>query len=460
MVQVVSREKKLYQLTSATFDLVNFVDHDGIPKPLAASYQPTLYWPDGRWCFPATLYMAHLVRRARSRRNHGGTLHTYATQLSHLLRFCYRNRTDMADLSDNQFTLFVRGLSAPSGSIRTRNPNSVRAICHVSLNFLQFVGDLYGIPNFISPQGVIRAEQVERKMRLRDGRHHSVSVWEHHAIPLPEPFKTRLPIAANLISALRKAAVQISPTSFIRKRRLTLLLLLEITGGRRAEIAELSVRSVREAAEMAKPMLELVTLKGRGANRERKRLIPVARHDIDQVLQYIQFYRDPLVKQLHGSALGDGHVIVSESTGRGLQPNTITQEIWALRRETGLEAPACAHMFRHRYCTKIFVGMIEQHKASNEDEFRRMLISRDQIKAKVLEWTGHASLESLDRYIHLAFDELAGNEKAIQAATLQHKLSSFKDRLHERALEATDPLLAQMIDSFLSELSELSEPSG
>lgn len=450
MAHAHSREKKLYRGTSESFNFVDHVGANGVPRPLPAGLVPALYWPDGRWCYPANLYMADLVRRSLSRRNRGGTLHTYATQLSHLIRFCYRNDTDFIDLTDNQFKLFVRGLSSKDSN---REINSVRAICNVCLEFLAYTGEVYGVPTFVSPDGAIKAARVKRTVYMGNGKPRSVLTWEHVALPHPSPPKERLPISSESIVALRKAAVKSSPNAFIKMRRLVLLLLLEVTGGRRGEVAELTIDAVRSAKQMDNPLMELVTLKKRGTTPS-KRLIPISRHDIDYLDNYLQLYRNPHVRRIFGNIVGDGKVLVSDTSGTGLQPNTITQEVWTLRLHSGLSVPVCAHMFRHRFCTKVLISLIEEHKERNADEFRQRLISNNDLMTKLTQWTGQSSIESLQRYIHLAFEEFAHTKQVVNSTIVRQKLDSFKARLLERGLLAEDPLLAKMIDSFLGELSD------
>ena len=76
-----------------------------------------------------------------------------------------------------------------------------------------------------------------------------------------------------------------------------------------------------------------------------------------------------------------------------------------LRKAAGIEdEEACLHAFRHRYITNIFRDLIKTHHYQNESDLRRALLSTETLKLKVMEWTGHSSVESLDHYIHLAFE--------------------------------------------------------
>lgn len=458
------RREKLYHLTTSSFALVHHVDARHRPHPLPAADVPTLTWPDGRWCVPANKFMIELCRNARSRRNRGGTLHTYATQISHLIRFCYDNQTDLIDLTDNQFTLFVRGLAAqrqdaPHGP-SVRDSNTVRAIAHRCLEFLDCVGRFYGEQSFVGEAGCIRAEKVEVTSGFRqNGRQASpVVTWHHHSLPTPEPQRKRLPVSEAAISELRMAVVKIPCSSFVRKRRFTLLRLLEITGGRRSEIRELTVASVLQAAAMACPMLRLITVKGRGRNKDRTREIPISRHDAMLLKEFAEKNRRPVIRKTCGLERDDGFLLVNEKTGKQLEANTVTQEIWLLRRGAGISYELCAHMFRHRYCTKLMIALIQQHEARNQDEFRRLLLSSEELKQKVCQWTGHSDTASLERYLHLAFEELTGASEIVDAAQLRSKVESLRATLQQVRLEGADATIDAVLAEFLSDLEQHSAP--
>ncbi|OJY97861.1 MAG: hypothetical protein BGP25_00015 [Lysobacterales bacterium 63-13] len=81
-------------------------------------------------------------------------------------------------------------------------------------------------------------------------------------------------------------------------------------------------------------------------------------------------------------------------------------------------------MFRHRFITKLFVALIEQHRVANPEAFRSMLLSGEELKTKVSEWTGTRP-ESLDAYIDLAFDEVAGFKKIFDLVTVGLTVDSF-----------------------------------
>ncbi|MDZ4281327.1 MAG: site-specific integrase [Hydrogenophaga sp.] len=296
---------------------------------------------------------------------------------------------------------------ADDASVRLRDASTTIAIGQVCLRLIAHAGALVGNSNLVGPSGSIFASRVNRR-----SRGFSSSSWHHLSFPLPSEKRVRMPLSLALIERLQAAATQSSTSVYQRVRRYLMLRLLEITGGRRSEVSALTVESVRAAAKMQKPSLSLVTRK-RGDNLVR--LVPITRHDVRLLLDFIDGPRAILIRKTCGKHRDDGYVLISSTKGTGIRPNTITQEIFALRRSAKIEEKACAHMFRHRFITKLFIALIEQHRFETDDTFRRWLISAETFKRQVLEWTGHRSAQSLERYIHLAFNEFTGISRAVDA---------------------------------------------
>jgi integrase len=379
------------------------------------------------------MYILELYARGLSRKHRGGTLLAYATNISHLIRFCHQNHTDLIDLTDNQFTLFIVTLIGErrkrNREVLMRDANSVIAIGRNCLDFLASVGRLYDDEDFVGPRGRILAQQrvaeIRRDRNVGGGRALLRKYWHHRAFPTPDPKKRRMPISSKNIEQLRAAVGPASKTIFQRKRRYVMLKLLEITGGRRSEVAALTIASVREAAAMSEPKLTLMTAKQRGG-REEFRRVPIARHDIVFFLEFIEKNRRRVVRNTCGTANDDGYVFISETTGRKLQPNTITQEIATLATAAGINEKVSPHMFRHSFITKLFVVLIEQHRFENVDDFRRALLDTEWMKAEIQQWTGHRSVSSLDVYIHMAFGEIAGFKGTKSAVSATRILESLK----------------------------------
>lgn len=426
---------KLYRLTEATFSLPFYVDEKRIPRTTAAQDIPMLTWPNGAWCLPANVYMLELYHRGLSRKNRGGTLLAYATNISHLIRFCFNNKIDFIDLTDNQFSLFIKTLTGESSKDnperRARDANSVIAIGRNSLDFLTCVGKLFNDDSFVGPTGRIVIDKREASIHLSGrpkGRDKLIRIYlHHHSFPTPDPKKKRLPISAANIRKLYDAAESASKTMYQRKRRYVMLKLLEITGGRRSEVAALTTESVRQASLMAEPMLMLLTAK---RPTESYRYIPVARHDIEFLLEFIDINRRRVIRTTCSLEKDDGFVLVSETTGHRIRPNTITQEIRILAQHATIDVKTCPHMFRHAFITNVFVALIEQHHFENPDGFRMAILDTEGIKQEVLEWTGHSDIRSLEPYIHIAFAKIANFEKTLNSVKLGLLVDSLRTTIH------------------------------
>lgn len=463
-------KKKLYTLTSADFALPLFVDRKRKVTTGPADNIPMISWPDGRWCSLANIFMLRLYRRGLSRRDRGGTLLTYTSGISHLIRYCYNNNIDFFDLSDNQFTLFIKTLQgerrADNPKNRVRNSNSVIATGRICLEFLATIGQVYQDQEFVGPNGRIRAEQKEFEVKSdRTGRttgHLVKKYWHHRSFPTEDPQVRRLPISTKSIKALRAAVMSASNSIYVRKRRYVMLKLLEITGGRRFEVASLTVQSILNALQMSTPMLRILTVKKPGG-RDVWREIPIARHDLEFLRDFIEKNRRRVIRMTCGPHNDDGHLLISETTGRGVKPNTLTQEIYLLAKAAGISEKACAHMFRHRFITKLFVALIEQHNFQNQDDFRRALLSVESIKQKVQQLTGHARISSLDVYINLAFEEASHFGKTYSIVAARSTIDSFREtllQLRHELLLGTSPIdtaaqLSQLIAHLDSDLEYL-----
>lgn len=131
-----------------------------------------------------------------------------------------------------------------------------------------------------------------------------------------------------------------------------------------------------------------------------------------------------------------GYVFINERTGQALRPNTITQEIHLLAKAAGIPAVICPHMFRHRFITKVFVHLFEQYEFDSVDQLRHAVMRTEQLKAQLMQWTGHLGVASLDRYINLAFDEFSGFRPSVSKALHSREL----DRLHQTLSNLADEL--------------------
>lgn len=412
-----------------------------------ASRLPTLYWPNERWCVEANMFLLDLLGKTLSRSGRGGTVLVYAAHIGHLIKYCFRNQVPFHELSDNQFSHFIRGLnvnySRDAAYSRSRSGTTIIQIGRTCIRFLVFIGDLYDLPNFLGPTGSIRAQKTifAGGYRKRAGQSSAPKLtWTHSSFPLSSPQKRGMPISRDDIEKLKRAVLSISGSNFLVKRRLVMILVFEITGARRSEVALLKTSSVVNALRAGAPLLTMVTVK-KGGNQFGERKIPVARVDLEFIQEFVEKNRARIVRRTVGRANDDGFVFVGERTGRGLTSDYLGHEFWKLRRAAGIETRVHAHSFRHRFITKMFIQMVKMHEYNNADDFRRALLSTSSLRKKLMAWTGHRNLDSLDHYIDLAFDELSGFDKTMEGLVNLRSISAVAgqvDMVAENLLSGGD----------------------
>lgn len=460
-------DEKLYHLTSNAFRLPYGIDRNTHVLSVKADNIPLLCWPDGRPCTEANLYLLHCFERGLSRKENGGTLTQYAKLLSHLIRFCFNNKYSFIDLTDSRFSLFIRTLQ---GEMDPRKPEQrKRQAAHVAnigracLGFLGYVGELYLERSFIGATGTIRAETREIKL-ANQGKQIARVYWHHHSFPHPEPQTRRLPISSKNIARLIEIIPDVSSTTYQRRRRFILVKLLEITGARRIEVANIRVEDIYNARMMKhEPVLKVFTAK-RSGGKEEYRYLPISKTDLELIVNFIEKFRHRVIKKTVGVNGDLGYLLISETSGLRLATETLTNELLLLAKAAKIEEQACAHMFRHRFITKLFVALIEQHEYENGDDFRRALLNGETLKRKVQEYTGHTSISSLETYIHLAFEEVTKFGSTLDLIKVRLAIESLQSNLKDvffELIQGRSPaelsiLLSDYINVALEELSSAS----
>lgn len=393
---------KLYHITSEECVLPLHVGPSGVARHPAQDV-PQLLWPDGTVCWLPNLYLLSGYRKGRSRKNKGGTLLTWAKNLSHLIRWCYQSKVDIVDLTDSHFRMFINVLLQERDEERPgdkkRGEPQVAKICSTVLNFLAFVDERMPGLNLLGPSGRIHAERKSYQIK-RAGRTVTTSAWTHEHIPRDRRSRRRQPISSAAVNRLYEANAALKASAFVTRRRFVMLRVMEVTGGRRIEAALLKVSDIEEATRTG----ELKVFNAKQRDGDSFRFVPVTQADLREILSFVKHYRQRILRT-SGLRTDHGFLFISERTGEHLDIDTLGTELYVLRKAAGIvDEEACLHAFRHRYITNIFRDLIRAHHLESASDLRRMLLSTETLKLKVMEWTGHSSIESLDRYIHLAFE--------------------------------------------------------
>lgn len=382
--------------------------------------------------------MAKLLSKGYSTRGAGGTLATKAAYLAPLIRYCFLHTKPFDQLNDSIFCEIVSSLYdatrvSRAGIVAANNNTSVRNIATTWLDFLYFIGELRGNSNYVSKTGAIEATKETKEVKGRGGATYLVSLWSHRAIAVGDAETRRLPITEEHIQKLREVA-STSEDAYLRIRRLAMLELFDAVGMRRMEASLLPAQTVQSAVIASKAggvdysspaYLEFPTVKG---GLIRKVLLSPA--SLSYFAKYLKALKSALRQA--GRAFDEKTpFFINSSTCEALNPNTFTLEIWELAREANISDPCSPHLIRHRYIVREFVRLVVAHDIENEDAFKKMLLDHEGILRKVQEITGHASLESLEAYINLAFEEVAELSETVSRAEMQAHLDALR-RAKER----------------------------
>ncbi len=143
------------------------------------------------------------------------------------------------------------------------------------------------------------------------------------------------------------------------------------------------------------------------------RYVPVNKADFNEIATYIKIYRSKIIKNTVGKTNDEGYLLISENTGKAILPVTITNEINKIRKVAGIEENVCAHMFRHRFITNLFIQLIKQYDIQNKDQFRNSLMDLENLKVYIQQATGHKNVNSLENYIDIAKSELTNMNNVV-----------------------------------------------
>lgn len=403
--------------------LVDIIKNPSFIKNERIKTMPFVYYPDGKPCFIINSYMLKLVEYNMSFH----TLKQKANNLTHILKYCFNKNINFYALKEKDLiSLSTFLIEEEKENNRVRTKNTVIDIIKTTLDFLFFVGEMNNDPNFIFNQ--ISASKKEYDILLKEKNINLKNKgWVHKAIPFSEPYKSRLPVSQNNINKLYESINNLNTSKYLKQRRIQMLHLLEITGARAGEIAELKIEDVFEAIKNNDNLIKMRTLKKKEYNSIR--YVPITNNDLFSLKKFIKIDRAKIIKNTIGKEFDEGFVFVNEKTGKSIIPPTISNELTIIRNNTDIKEKVCAHMFRHRFITKLFVKLIKQYNYENPEKFRMALLDVNSLKQRIQQITGHTNLSSLDNYIDLAFQELTNFNEVTDKVAISNIYESYDRNL-------------------------------
>jgi site-specific recombinase XerD len=414
---------KLYQLTSNQFVLPSIWLPNHPPQTKEAGNLPILKWPDGDICWPVSLYLIEQCNNGKSRKGKGGSLLTYAKQLSPIVRFCHKYKINFKDLDDSFITQFIQHLGDEKnwdahGVYRhVRESNQVLSIGRRSIHFLFWYQS-----TFPHAKGLIGEReglcQITIYPENQSGRERNGNGYTHPSFPTKSVKKARIPVSSSQLEHLFIANLNSDQTVFIKRRRAAMLNLARATGMRRIEMSDVTVSGIKEAANTG-----YLNIKPAKSKRNKVRQIPVLQSQLKPLVSYIDGPRAKLIRNSVGKNKDPG-VLFTTYKGAPLSEGTLTNDMHDLAQLAGLEMNVCLHMFRHRYFTDMAYNLLLGIKEFAE---RRELTTPSEriVLQEMKSLSQHESEESLLGYIHAAYKEA----RAWDSGTRLWKLSQIHESM-------------------------------
>ncbi|WP_429355103.1 tyrosine-type recombinase/integrase [Paraburkholderia sp. 32] len=431
-----------------------------------ASYQPStqihqavlaVCWPDGRPCFQVEMFLLDVASRYTVRRLDGGSLRVLASQLSLLVRFCWKKRLQLWSMDDGHMREAVAGLQSESHPRRPgkqrRNSNTVNQIIATWVAFFMWLQTQPGYPPRIvglieeQPQiqlvwrrSIDRFGRVRQVLRYRYGP--ASSTPEEVKGPISRVLKQRLwEGSARMSDPLTKDERYrhrfdsekefLAECEYLLKRRQLILDLLECTGARPGELVRLTALAHRRCSENRH--IVLTTLKRRKLI-DPQRSVPADAGTAVRVELFIHKYRQPLLARLRRQGLKPepkNHLFLTVK-GSPMTEAALEREFRRIVEYAGLEDErACMSMFRHRYITNMVKLHLLAFLENNPDKRRFSMQLQDYrgILKSVATLTGHGDELSLLRYIDLGWEELGVFDYVPAARTLINAVEQGMNRL-------------------------------
>jgi len=395
--------QQLWTLTSAECMLLSHTTHSG-PILKKCPKLPVVYWPDGRVCFPVTMWLIECSRNRRashSASRRGSTSTTDASLISLFVRYMANSAIEFENMSDDHMFHWANQLAAErdlsNSLLPRRHTTQIGRIMRKAIQFLLWYQD-----SFLQHRSLIgrdigcQVRITEEHGRSRKG--HAFQYMQHRAIPKNSVPNDVKPIGHAQITKLYDAIRHSTRNAYVRSRRRHTLRILEAVGGRRLEISQITVDDVRKAFAT-----EMLVIKSVKRSDGKSRQVPVDRSWIAPVIDFIETQRKRLVNDLirDGVIEADPGFLFLGIRGHVISEETITKEVTTLARLADISEKACPHMFRHRFITIQVAYRLKEYI----DQELPMDVAHT-ILTKVAELTGHRDPMSLWRYIDLGFDEL------------------------------------------------------
>lgn len=379
-------------------------------------------WPNGRPCHLAN----HWLLTISSKTNALETPRVYASQISHLLRYCSTHRTKLWDLTDDLFFDFTKGLQHQRKLVKgfqepKRGHTHIRAVQLRCLNFLLWISDTFP---FLTPQRLIGTSDCTPKITInfKTNPYNGRLEIDHPDLVSPAPplddkgvitekaiqsiqdaiFRSHnisdLPTQALTMLKHDRALFEMRNT-YIYERRIFMIRIMKLTGLRPEELIDIPLSLNLDV--QSKLYIAIPTKKqGYPAPIRKFHISSRAALNFDRYLSHRNIFLDKLLEA--GIIGSKPEAILLTTSGAPFKKPSMTKDFDRLCLAAGLgDVRSCLSMFRHRFITReIHILLIERFEKNPHFKIAWTAALRDDVCFIVAQKTGHKHPESLHVYFH------------------------------------------------------------
>lgn len=409
-------------------------------------------WPDGRPCHLVNHWLMEKALGTLARE----TTKVYASQITHLVRYCYTHEVEFFDFTDEDFYHFSNHLeklkkSNSKHSAEYIGGNHVRAVQQRALHFFLWIHKNY---SSLSSTPLIGESEncqiiIETRASSYNGRK---EVWHRYLKPPEPPKDDKNVITEKMIQALFNAIfvahdIDNLPTraktkqvadpelftmrnTFLYERRIFTIKIMKLTGLRPEELIDIPLELNQSVT--ATRRISLPTKKqGVPAPIRKFDISTRAALDFQRYLDNRRIFIDFLLNK--GLITIPSKSILIGDNGKSIKKSSITKEFSRLCVSAGFfDVRCCLSMFRHRFITRgMHLLLLERFTKNPELRTHWTHGLREDVCNILIRQTGHRQAKSLYGYFHEEYRLLISNEHWGEHMNTLNRLSDAQDSAAE-----------------------------
>ncbi|QVW25647.1 hypothetical protein KJF94_08905 [Pseudomonas hormoni] len=412
---------------------------------------PLFRWPDGRLCHLANQWIMNVSSATKAR----DTARVYASQITHMIRYCFFKKIEIFELNDNHFYEFTQYLknniiknAAIGGELVGRN--HVRAVQLRCLYFLVWISKQFG--QFFD-HCLIGTEDQSPSIVItwRINRYSGRLDIFHPDLVVSEPYKDDKAVITEAVirdiqntiynmslqrqrflnmscSSKNHSEVGQSAAVYLYERRMFTIRMMKLTGLRPEELVDIPLDLNDDVISSLKIS---IPTKKQGVPAPIRKFNITLRAALD-FNRYLKARKDYIqVLALDGEVVRGENSILLTDRGKSLAKESLTREFARICEQAKFnDMRTCLSMFRHRFITReIHTLLLLRFERDSSLKISWTEGLRDDICFIVKQKTGHRNIESLYEYFHSEYDLLTGKSDRVSSMNQRDRLDAAQEAL-------------------------------